>query len=196
MGLFTVTVATAGAIEKRIRRTLKRIAPNKYRPFIVEDFDDIRGLSGVLLCKGTIFLRLAGCKFTHAAIYHKSWVYESSDGIGVHKLSYEEFIAEYLHGYNEVHFYQFSPGFDQKKFEKEFKKVDGMSYEKHSKEFIRSKHHKNKTQFLDSFFCSQVVAYLLQRMGILSIDILSSNFTPDDFPDADYVNGHTLKRIF
>lgn len=176
MTWFTDTVKTATALEHTIRSILRHF---HYRTYTVADLPPLG--DGLLLCRGSIVLRLLGCKYTHVAIVKDGYVYESIEIIGVTKVPIQEFLNEYLIGYNTVKYVKISQPFDETILNTTFNKYASKPYETSGEEFIAAKFRLNKKEDKKSYFCSEFVAQMLQDMGLLSGSKLPNNYSPDDF---------------
>jgi hypothetical protein len=196
MGIFTLSVNTSSFLEKRLRGNLQRLRPKYYRRFDISDFPDIREMSGILVCRGTIFLRLLGIHYTHSAIYSKGTVYQATDGTGVCSLSFQDFVGEYVHHYNQIHFLRLNPSFNETDLDNQYRKFAGLPYETSGEEFVKAGERANKTESNQSFFCSEFVAKMLQEMGILDKKRLADNYTPDDMTHLELESGYTLGLVF
>jgi len=170
--------------------------PKYYRRFEVSDFPDISKMSGILVCRGTIFLRLLGIHYTHSALYSNGTVYQATDGLGVCSLSFQDFVGEYVHHYNQIHFLRLNPSFNEVELDNCYRKLAGLPYETSGEEFVKAGERANKTESDQSFFCSEFVAKILQEMGILSKKRLPDNYTPDDMLHLELETGYTLGSVF
>jgi len=192
MGAFTKFVAFNSACEKVIRSMMKIV----FEEFHITDFEGIDGTSGLLFAKGSLALRVVGVKYTHVAIHHNGYVYESTDKFGVRRLTLDDFLSEYVKIYNSIHYYQFNRNYVPEQLIHEFKKVEGKPYTTNAHQFMCAKYKCNKIDELKTFFCSEFVAYMLEQMRILNKDILPNNFTPIDFLKVKLIEGYELIRVW
>jgi hypothetical protein len=137
-----------------------------------------------------------GINYTHSALYSNGVVYQATDGTGVCSLSLKDFMNEYIHHYNQIHFLRLNPSMDVGKLERYYSKVAGLPYETSGEEFAKAKEHLNTKENDKSFFCSEFVAMILQELGILSKGRLADNYTPDDMLSLELEPGYTLGMVF
>lgn len=178
-------------INDNVMSLFKTINPRRYRPFTINDYPNLLG-QGIILCKGTFFLKMVGCTYTHCALYSYGTVYESTDPMGVISLPIEDFLANYLTNFNGIAYYRFADYVDIQSI---FNKLKGKPYETDALEFIESKYQANTTEDGKSYFCSEFVAEVLQEAGLLPNIRLSNNYTPDDFVNIELVNNSLIRTI-
>jgi hypothetical protein len=163
---FTDIVTTTSIVECNLRKMLRKLMPNKFRRYSLEDIPELKGC-GIILCQGTIFLRIFG-RYTHVALYCYHYVYESTDGVGVRRIPISEFLSEYVHSYNKFAIYRFRHDLNINDLNRVYNHLRGKAYERNGLEFIKSRAHLNTEEDDTSFFCSEFVARVLQKMGLLS----------------------------
>jgi hypothetical protein len=100
-------------------------------------------------------------------------------------------VSSKLHGYNAVHGFEFIHNVDGLKIIEAFSKYKGRPYERSGMEFLRAKLRGNKHANMSSVFCSELVATVLQDVGVLPLKPYANNYSPDDIGKLP-----VLKRVF
>lgn len=116
----------------------------------------------------------------------QSWYcFESNttDGDNVHLISWQEFMTEENQASVAVRALQYDP---DKMPNSEFLKAVvnkylSLPYETETSELVLSAFGANTTENLKSLFCSELVALVLQDLGLLSANKLADNYVPADF---------------
>lgn len=74
----------------------------------------------------------------------------------------------------------------------------GQPYEKSFGTLIKANSKSNKNEDQSSFFCSELVVALLKAMGLVDVDVISSNFLPRDLAKNDFstvLKGANLEEL-
>ncbi len=191
MGVFTFIVNTTSITEKTLRNILRKAMPNRFRQYSTNDFPNLKGC-GIVLCRGTVFLR-PFTKYTHVALFYYGKIYESTDGVGVHCTSVDQFLSEYLHIYNTIDVYRFERDIDIYRLKIYFNYLNGKPYEQNGIEFVKAGLHLNHVEDDTSFFCSEFVVRILQHLGLVSETILANNYRPGDIPHIELIGNRLIK---
>lgn len=189
MTIFSKIVRILTHLNDSLIKLIRLINKNKYHKLSVPDNIKEAKSGSLLLIKNSLILR-PFLGYTHVAMIYTyndiQYVVTAEPIPSCEVIDINKYFETLYNDISVVDLYEIQPPYDKliednidelHKFV--INEIDNKPYEENGMEFIQSSYHSNKTNNLNTLFCSELVVYLAQKFNI-PIAGLPDNYVPDD----------------